>query len=627
MRRLTSLIAFAALALCAAVALAACGGGSKLRSASAPACLPSSLQHNASLPGGVSVSPAPGSVTASPETQISFLGAPASAIGEVSVQGSQTGSHSGRLESFSQSDGASFVPSKPFTDGETVTVHATVSGHRDELSFRVDTPYPTANVPPFPNPTASPSEYESFRTQPGMQAPILTVTSADQDRGAGDIFTSNGPGPGAYGALIYNPQGQLVYFHQVSGDLTDEDVNVQSYEGHEDLTFWQGKVLEFGYGDGEDLVLSPSYQVIAKVHGGNGLQADLHEFQIAPHDVAYVTAFNPIRCNLSSTEKGPKNGLILDAAIQEIDVKTGLVRWEWHALDHIAATESENSPPQHGAWDWFHINSIDPQSDGNVFISARNTSAGYQIQQSTGSVLWRLGGLKSSFKMGPGTKTAYQHDGRILPNGEVSFFDDGANPPEHKQSRAVRIALNFATREARLTSQITHSPPLLAASQGNAQTLPDGNLLIGWGGVPQISEYTQTGALLFDAHLPYPMIFYRAYRHPWKGQPAAPPTIVATLNNTGEETIVHASWNGATEVAAWRVLAGPQPSSLQTQQTVPSSSFETTALLPQKYALPKQQYGYVEVQALSSSGQVLGTSQTVKAAPYSASFTSTGGEG
>ncbi len=618
MRRTTSLTALAALALCAAVLIAACGGSkSQTASASAPSCLPSDVEHDASLPGGATVSPTPGSGTANPDTQISFLGVPAASISEVSVQGSQTGSHTGALKSFSQGDGASFVPSKPFAAGETVTVHATVAGHKDTLSFHVDTPYPTGKVPPFKNPTASPSEYQSFRTQPGMQAPILTVTSPDKDPAAGDVFASNGPGPGKYGALIYNPNGQLVYFHQLSGDLTDEDVKVQSYEGSEDLTFWEGKVLEYGYGDGEDLVMSHGYQVVAKVRGGNGLQADLHEFQIAPHDVAYITAFNPIRCNLSSIEKGPKNGVILDAAIQEVDMKTGLVRWEWHALDHVAATESQVTTDT--PWDWFHINSIDPQSDGNIFISARNTWAGYQIQESTGKILWRLGGTKSSFKMGPGTETAWQHDGRILPDGEVSFFDDGANPPEHSQSRAVRIALNFATHEARLTSQITHSPPLLSASQGNVQHLSGGNVVIGFGGEPQISEYASSGGLLFDAHLPYPMIFYRAYRHPWQGRPATPPAIFAMLNNTGEETIVDASWNGATEVASWRILTGSSPQSLQSRQTISSTGFETTGIVPNKYA-------YAQVQALSASGHVLGTSATSKVASYSASFTSSGGK-
>jgi hypothetical protein len=602
--------------------------GSKGSSASdrkAPPCLPSSLEHDARLPGSsVSVSPAPGTVTANPHTQISFLGAGESEIHDVSAAGTRSGHHAGRLTGYAQGDGASFLPSRPFTAGEQVSVHATIgagSGAKPvSYSFHVDTPYSTAAVAGFPNPTASPSEYQSFRTLPQLQAPILTVTTRDRDPAAGDVFTSNGPGPGSYGALIYDPAGRLVYFHQVSGGLADDDVNVQSYEGREDLTFWQGRVLEYGYGEGEDLVMDPSYQVVAKVRAGNGLQADLHEFQIAPRHVAYVTAFNPIACDLSSVEKGPRNGVILDAAIQQIDMKTGLVRWEWHALDHVAATDSQNSPHPNYPWDWFHINSIDPQSNGDVFVSARNTWAGYQIQESTGKVLWRLGGLKSSFKMGPGTKTAWQHDGRVLPNGEVTFFDDGANPPEHSQSRAVRIALNLGTHEARMTSQIAHSPPLLAASQGNAQTLPDGNLLIGWGGVPQISEYTQSGSLLFDAHLPYPMIFYRAYRHPWKGQPATPPAIVATLNNTSEETIVHASWNGATDVASWRVLAGPRPGALTPKATVPNGGFETSAILPSKYS-------YAEVQALSGSGAVLGSSPASKAIGYTASFTAAKGSG
>src|SRR6185437_12002786 len=107
-------------------------------------------------------------------------------------------------------------------------------------------------------------------------------------------------------------------------------------------------------------------------------------------------------------------------------------------------------------WDWFHINSIDVQSNGDVFISARNTWAAYQIAGGTGEILWRLGGLKSSFKMGPGTKTFWQHDGRILANGDVTLFDDGSDPPEESQSRVVRIALDQKAHTAHLVSSLTH---------------------------------------------------------------------------------------------------------------------------------------------------------------------------
>jgi hypothetical protein len=592
-----------------------------------PACLPTTFDRTAALGGGtgVDVSPAPGSVTANPHTQISFLGVPAAEIRAVSVTGARSGTHAGSLRGYSQGDGGSFVPDTPFDAGERVSVHATVGaggGRRVAFEFRVDTPYPTGGVPPFGNPRAAPADYHSFATLPGAQVPILSVTVPDRDPAAGDILTTNGPGPGQYGPLIYTPQGQLVWFDKLPGGETAEDLNEQTYAGRRDLTWWRGRVLELGFGQGEDLVMSSSYQTVARVPGGNGLHADLHDFQIAPGGVAYITAYNPIRCNLSPLG-GARDGAIIDTAIQEIDIATGLVRWEWHSLDHIPASRSEtptatNTRP----WDWFHINSIDVEgagtnSPGDLFISARNTWAGYQLEGGSGRILWQLGGLKSSFKMGSGTETAWQHDGRILPDGEVTFFDDGSNPPIHHQSRAVRIALDFATHEARLASSYTHpNPPLLAASQGNMQTLSGGaGTVVGYGGVPAISEYARDGALLFDAHLPYEMAFYRAFRFPWSGRPASPPAVLASLHTTGEETIVHASWNGATEVAAWRVLAAKHSGPLAARATIPAGGFESSTTLPVHYA-------HVAVQALDSAGHVLGTSRTVPVISYAASLPS-----
>jgi hypothetical protein len=571
------------------------------------------------VPGSsVDVSPEPETDTANPDTQISFLGVPASEIHEVSVTGQSSGSHSGHLSGYSQGDGASFIPRVPFDTGERVSVRAMIGTKPLAFRFRVDTPYSTAATPEFPNPKAVPADLQSVYTLPGVQAPIMTVTVPDHDPAAGDILTTNGPGPGQYGPLIYTPQGQLVWFDKLSGGETAEDLSVQSYEGQRDLTWWKGRVLSLGYGQGEDIVMNSHYQTVARVSGANGLKADLHDFQITAHDVAYITAFNPIRCDLTAAG-GARDGTITDTAIQEIDIKTGLVRWEWHSLDHVGASESEVETPTNATpWDWFHINSIDPEPDGNIFISARSTWAGYQLQGSSGKILWRLGGTKSSFKMGPGTKTAWQHDGRVLPDGEITFFDDGSNPPIHHQSRGVRIALNFKTHEAHLTSAYTHpSPPLLAASQGDMQTLPDGNILIGYGGVPAISEFAPDGSLLFDAHQPLDMSFYRAYRFPWSARPSSPPALLSSLNNTGEETIVHASWNGATEVAAWRVLAGDHPGSVRAQSVIASSGFESSTILPEKYA-------YVSVQALDSASHVIGTSRTARVVSYAASLRAPG---
>jgi hypothetical protein len=588
-----------------------------------PACLPATLEHSSRLAGtSVDVSPAPETDTANPHTQISFLGVPATEIQQVSVVGLRSGAHPGHLRGYSQGDGASFLPDAPFDAGERVAVRAVIGAgsgsRRVAFRFRVDTPYPTANTTDFANLPPAPADSQSFYTLPSMRAPILTVTATDRDPAAGEILTTNGPGPGQYGPLIYTPQGRLVWFDQLPNGEAAENLSVQTYEGARDLTWWRGHVLSLGFGQGEDVVMNSHYQTVARVSGGNGLPADLHDFQIAPDDVAYITAFNPIRCDLAPV-KGARDGAITDTAIQEIDMRTGLVRWEWHSLDHVAASESEVEAPTDSApWDWFHLNSIDVQPGGDLFISARSTWAAYQLQAGTGTILWRLGGLRSSFKMGPGTETAWQHDGRILPDGEVTLFDDGSNPPIHSQSRAVRIRLDFKTDRARLTADYTHpDPPLLASSQGNMQTLPDGNAVVGYGGLPAISEYAPDGALLLDAHLPFDMTFYRAFRFPWSGRPASPPAVLADLNDTGEETIVHMSWNGATEVASWRVLAGERTAALSAQATIAASGFESSMILPKKQA-------YVAVQALDAAGHAIGASQAVAVISYDASLPNAG---
>jgi hypothetical protein len=588
-------------------------------SAASPQCLPSTLAPSAALTGThVSVSPGPGTVSANPYTTISFLGAPAAEIHDVSVDGARSGRHGGRLLGFSQGDGASFLPQRPFASGETVTVSARLgegaSARPAAFHFRVDTPYPTKAITSFQNPPAAPADTQSYYTLPGLLVPILTVTTPDRDPGGGDVFTTNGPGPGQYGALIYSPQGQLVWFKRFPHQEVAENLSEQSYQGHPALTLWRGRVLSLGFGQGEDLVVNARYQTVARVQGGNGLSADLHDFQLAPRNVAYITAYNPVRCDLTAL-KGNRGGAIIDNAIQEIDMKTGLVRWEWHSLDHVAASESQvETPHDTTPWDYFHLNSIDVEAGGEILISARSTWAGYQLMEGSGAILWRLGGTRSSFAMGRGTKMAWQHDGRMLANGEITFFDDGANPPIHSQSRGLRIALDYKAHTARLLRSYTHAnPPLLATSQGNMQTLPDGNAVVGYGGIPAISEFANDGSLLFDAHLPFDMAFYRAFRFPWSGHPMTPPAVLASFNSTEEQTVVHASWNGATDVAGWRVLAGQSRGALQARATLPADGFETSVTLPKKYP-------YVAVQALDASGRTLATSETVGVIGYYSSL-------
>jgi Arylsulfotransferase (ASST) len=591
-----------------------------------PACLPASIEHSATLAGTtVDVSPAPETDTANPATQISFLGEPGADIQDVSVEGSRTGYHYGHLYGYYQGDGGSFVSYRPFDPGEHVAVGALIgppgSERRVSFGFHVATPYPTEGIPGFPNPPAAPSAYQSFISAPGMRAPVMGVSAPDLDPGAGDVLMTVGPGPGQYGPLIYTPQGRLVWFDYLPDGMSAENLSAQHYEGQDDLTWWEGNVFALGFGQGEDIVMNRNYQTVATIRAGNGYRADLHDFQIAPGGVAYLTVYNVMRCDLSPVG-GKRNGVIVDTAVQEIDMKTGLVRWEWHSLDHVGVSESHAPVPTAATpWDWFHLNSIDPEPDGDLLISGRSTWAAYQLQAGSGNILWRLGGTRSSFALGPGTETAWQHDARMHADGTVTMFDDGSTPRIHYQSRGVRMAIDTTGHTAHLVAAYPHpGSPLLADSQGNLQVLADANLLIGWGAVPSVSELSDSGKLLFDAHLSPGLSSYRAFRFRWSGQPLWPPAASARVLSTGDSTAVFASWNGATDVASWRVLAGADPDALTAQATMPNSGFESTVSFPDTY--PEHKVEYVAVQALDAAGHLLGTSATV---PVSKPATTTPG--
>jgi hypothetical protein len=575
-----------------------------------PACLPSSQTHPATLPGtGVSVSPAPQTDTANPGTQVSFLGEPVTQIRDVKVEGSRSGYHGGHVYGYFQGDGGSFVPEKPFSSDERVSVRALLGApgaeHHVAFSFHTATLYPTAEIKGFPNPPVPPTAVQTFVSAPGLKAPILSVTSPDRDPAAGSVLMSTGPGPGQYGPLVYTPQGRLVWFGALPSGIAALNVSLQAYEGQNDMTWWQGHVLAQGFGEGEDVVMDSNYQRVATVRAGNGYNADLHEFQLGAGNTAYITVYSIVRCDLSSVG-GVRNGVLIDPAIQQVDVKTGLVRWEWHGLDHVAVGESHAPVPTDTTpWDFLHLNSIDVMPGGNLLLSGRSTWAAYQVQAGSGEIVWRLGGTKSSFRMGPGAEVTWQHDARLQPDGTITMFDDGSAPRVHYQARGVRLALDDANRTATLVRAYTHpETPLLADSQGNVQTLADQSVVIGWGAVPSVTEMSKSGEMLFDAHLPPGVSSYRAFRFPWSGQPLWQPGVSARLSVSLDSTAVFASWNGATGVASWRILAGSSPGALTTAGAMPDSGFESSVILPEAYS-------YVAVQALGAGGQLLATSPTV----------------
>jgi hypothetical protein len=556
----------------------------------------------------LTISPLNGTPDASPGTQISFLGTPAGEISHVSVTGSRSGSHSGSLRGYASQAGASFVPARGFAEGERVTATALAGprGHQTRVgtTFYVArlVHYPVgASRPPHP---AKAGANQSFVTQPSLQPPTVFVTASSPSAAPGDIFLTTNAGWGQNGALIINGAGQLVWFKPAGKGNSMTNLQVSSYEGKPVLAYWEGHI-DLGVGFGSQTLLGTDYRRVASIRAGNGYYADLHELQLTPTGSAYVTAYTLVRADLRAVG-GSKDGALQDPVVQIVDVKTGLVMYEWHTYGHVAIEDSFANPP-HDAnrpWDFFHLNSIepDPWGDGNFLISSRNTWAAYEVNRQSGAVEWRIGGKKSSFRMGAGTGTAYQHDARWQPDHTITIFDNGATPKAHPYSRAIHERIDFKRRTVTLLGRDVRTPPILSGSQGNVQALANGDWFVGWGETPYFTEFNAAGHAVFDAHLPYPAQIYRSFRFDWTGVPAAVPAIA--LKPAGAGTTVYASWNGATGVRGWRVLAGATPAALATVAEAPSGGFETAVTVPS--AAP-----VFAVQALGAGGEVLGGSHAV----------------
>jgi hypothetical protein len=576
------------------------------------AIIPAALGLAASsyaVPGRVNVFPIPGARAAMPQTQITFRGVPISQLGTVTVTGSSTGVHAGVLKPDSDGRGGSFIPAQPFAPNETVTVQASgvsiVGGSGSTYRFTVAN---VAGVIPLGHRPRTPrvrGDVQRFHSMPGLIPPAVKQTNHGRpDRG--DIFLAPLAGPVQSGPMIIDSRGRLIWFDKLPPGGQATDLRAQTYDGRPVVTWWQGNVNKAGIGQGVGVIEDSSYRPVAIVHAGNGFNADLHEFQLTPQNTALITAYRPVFWNATGLKGGTSHTLVMDATVQEIDIPTGLVLFQWDSLDHIPLADTYHTVPKnHGhPFDYFHLNSVEPDYDGNLIISSRDTWSGYKINHQTGQVMWTLGGKRSNFKMGKGASFAYQHDVRAHDHDStITVFDDGGGPPRiHFQSRGLTLHLNFKKKTASVVVQDFHHPPIVSSFEGNDQLLPGNHSMVGWGQVSYWTEFDARGRTVTDGRFVGPNANYRAWKFPWTGRPAQPPAVAASGGR--RKATVWASWNGSTTVRKWRILGGRNPTKLHSVRVVRIRGFET--------AIHIHGERYVEAQALDGKGHLLASSSTVR---------------
>jgi EmrB/QacA subfamily drug resistance transporter len=455
----------------------------------------------------------------------------------------------------------------------------------------------------------------SFVSAPGLHPPKLRVqrSAPASELAPGYIFTANfydlnePPIIGQSGPLIIDQRLQPVWFQPVPDNVVAANLSLQTYRGKPALAWWQGVVTNTGQTEsGEVLIVDQHYRPVARLKGKDGWTITLHELVIDGED-GWVTA-NKNRAKDLSEYGGAYNGAMIDSAVQEYNLRTGRLLRTWDALDHIPPSESYATLPTNGfPWDAYHVNSIQLTGNETFLVSMRNTWAAYLVNIPTGQVQWTLGGKRSSYRLGPGAAFQWQHDVALRPGSTVTMYDDhccqltggGTNVKATGASRALALRLDPQTRTATLAAQYVRDRKFAADYMGDARPLPGGGVFVGWGSEPYFSEYGRSGKLLLDGEFPWPDISYRETLERWVGLPLTPPAGAARRAN--RKTTVYASWNGATRLARWRVLAATGDGRLSAVTSAAKSGFETTIPVPPGYKS-------FEVEALDANGRVIGAS-------------------
>jgi hypothetical protein len=411
-----------------------------------------------------------------------------------------------------------------------------------------------------------------YKSRPDLDPPAVTVGTLDGQTSPGLIFVS------PFGLMITDNAGEVIWFMPNPPAPANPslirfqrlNLSVQEFKGEPVLTWWEGMIG----GRATCVIADTSYRPIRRVRTSTGYQPDMHEFQLTSRGTALFIAYSPVAANLASAG-GPRDGAVLEGIVQEVDIDTGKVVFEWHGRDHIGFDESYQPPPltPNVAFDYLHLNSIDDGGD-SLIVSGRNTWTVYKIDRSSGDIVWRVGGKKSDFAMGPSATFAFQHDARQHADGTLSIFDDGSAPTVEYESRGIILSLDTDKMTANLVRQYALPQQTITGQEGNVQMLPDGHVFIGWGGAPYATEFSADASILFEATYGSGAYSYRAFRFPWSAWPASDPDIY--LEKSGaQRTTVYTSWNGATDVAFWEVLAGKSRAAFDVVATASPTGFET----------------------------------------------------
>ena len=324
---------------------------------------------------------------------------------------------------------------------------------------------------------------------------------------------------GRYIAEIDKYTGQLLRYRRI---LTKAYLFQPQPEGYSYAVLERAGVNGGGH-DGTHYLTDENLRIIRKFKVNtvpNG-STDMHEFLRLENGNVLLLSYRTRILNLSSCN-GAENALVYDPVIVE-QTERGDTIWIWDGKDHLNVQDATDGPDVHFDArpplhvDYAHPNALSFFPDGNLLLSLKHTDCLIKIDRSSGAVIWRMGGEKSScneftFLDDPINGFSHQHTARILPNGDLLLFDNGTLH-DKQESRAVQYSIDEQKRTAKLVW--SYSNGQFTPAQGSVERLPNGNTLIGWGfaTTPFVSEVTPEGKAVLEMNLPDGQIIYRVYQN------------------------------------------------------------------------------------------------------------------
>ncbi|OTB04720.1 hypothetical protein M426DRAFT_261680 [Hypoxylon sp. CI-4A] len=463
-----------------------------------------------------------------------------------------------------------------------------------------------------------------FKSAAQLEVPKLNVlqSSSACESSLYTLLTPRGGATREAQATIFDTNGDLVWTSGWRGQQL-YNLMVQEYRGEKYLTFWAGNDAVGGHGAGTVIMLDKTYTLFKEIKAANGLDADLHDFRITKAGTALITVYEIVQRDLSGVGKD-HHGPVWDCLIQEVDLETGQAIFQWRALDHWDLADGYKEIGGDGvgsrAYDVFHMNSIDKDERGNYLTSSRYMHALTYVNGTTGEVIWILGGKRNMFRDlsgGRATNFAYQHDARWAGNDTISMFDNGVDDGHRDiaDTRGLKVKIDEENMTVTLVAEYLNPHRIHGVSQGSFQSLPNGNVLLGYGNSAAFTEYASNGEALCDTHFGPESRFgtaevqsYRVYKYGWQGWPQTTP-VTAIRRNSSRHWNLYVSWNGATEVNKW-ILQGTNTVNATDEDWKELNrtnriGFETA--FPLRKTFPR----YLRTVAMHSEGHMLGASNSV----------------